>query len=1068
MVETIVQALYLEVSWEYTMFETFNIFVAALGIVLSRKSKDFVVTHARFLMILCTPLWILRAIKAFRGVPEYEDVLEESSVDLLFTNVVDPLTQIEVTLHYCFLMFHAISLVILEFFLMRAVRERRILRTWSHYLTALLLSLSSGTIYSNFNKMFWGVPAYVYAAALNTFCLCIFLGVFLMTFTLRKEEITCAENSESCIVNAKYRVFCSILPILISSIGPAFLSASLLLNVFAPTVPEAAPGLAENRKVLYEHMHLWTGFTIHPYFAFFALYIMHPTFRSAFLPCFERSKGTRMLYQGTRRSATGCVPVCGPQGHKFDPRPIQRIDMIDSEGLLRKKILERDQALKNIGSAESSFFLGNVELKLKCVHPTLDFFFNKKSKFSIRFVVAQMHHLGSFERDFEIAMLQLESITLKKGTYPTDPPAIVCHLLDGCAQKVLANLGDVERTLKNRVGDRPVQADHAMRQLIFILEPFQDVVSSAGDTRIFENLQTFMKVTRNEEILETRNFEGCCSLICNEILDEWMKDMQSRSQLQRASSFTNRTSNFFEIIPEADWAFYTFDLGLKLVREDKLFKYYHFDVSNMVKTLRPTPSKQGPIFPMRHRFIQKTEEPPPIAPPQNGNSVRRALDAVSLENKEEDVPAQPSNSATEETPPPKKPRLSATFVRKSVSKRKKPELISLSDDETNQNPPENEEMEESTRREYEKEDDVSEDETLLVFPPLQCRDKVTIYMSNLRALAEGELLNDAVIEFYLLYIKYYLMDEALRNRVHFFNSFLISTLATGIPPLSLSVSSNPTTLARKKLHVMPNYERVKNWTKKVDIFSKDYLVIPINDECHWLVIIVVNPGGCLVPVNDKPKSGEIGTYIVYFDSLPDFCGRRMRHLKTFVEFYLEFEFENKKKSGRFASEVALRFAPERIFTFRPRNVPLQKNFIDCGVYALYFVELFFRDNKLIPFEELNHFDWEEKFVAARDLQRFMRDKVFLKMMGFTSCKGRSRLERFEKAQGGGPTLEGNRKHRRHSVGSGDGPDKSLRLRRSYSVSGFEIFEDFNPAEFAGWAITKKARELGDTIVHFHF
>lgn len=38
------------------------------------------------------------------------------------------------------------------------------------------------------------------------------------------------------------------------------------------------------------------------------------------------------------------------------------------------------------------------------------------------------------------------------------------------------------------------------------------------------------------------------------------------------------------------------------------------------------------------------------------------------------------------------------------------------------------------------------------------------------------------------------------------------------------------------------HSRVKSWTKKVNIFEKDYLVIPINERSHWFLAIVCFPG----------------------------------------------------------------------------------------------------------------------------------------------------------------------------------------------------------------------------------
>lgn len=52
---------------------------------------------------------------------------------------------------------------------------------------------------------------------------------------------------------------------------------------------------------------------------------------------------------------------------------------------------------------------------------------------------------------------------------------------------------------------------------------------------------------------------------------------------------------------------------------------------------------------------------------------------------------------------------------------------------------------------------------------------------------------------------------------------------------------------------------MKRWTKRVDLFSLSYLVIPINAYKHWNSIIVVNPKA-LFSDPDECK-------IVYLDSM---------------------------------------------------------------------------------------------------------------------------------------------------------------------------------------------------------
>ena len=38
------------------------------------------------------------------------------------------------------------------------------------------------------------------------------------------------------------------------------------------------------------------------------------------------------------------------------------------------------------------------------------------------------------------------------------------------------------------------------------------------------------------------------------------------------------------------------------------------------------------------------------------------------------------------------------------------------------------------------------------------------------------------------------------------------------------------------------YDRVRKWTKKVNLFEKDFVVVPINEHAHWFVCVICYPG----------------------------------------------------------------------------------------------------------------------------------------------------------------------------------------------------------------------------------
>lgn len=103
--------------------------------------------------------------------------------------------------------------------------------------------------------------------------------------------------------------------------------------------------------------------------------------------------------------------------------------------------------------------------------------------------------------------------------------------------------------------------------------------------------------------------------------------------------------------------------------------------------------------------------------------------------------------------------------------------------------------------------------------------KTTVEWSDLERLDEGEFLNDNLISFYLRYLEQRLEDERpeLAKRVYFFNTFFFATLTN-------------THKGRKRF----NYEGVQKWTRSVDLFGYDYIIVPINEQAHWYLAIICN------------------------------------------------------------------------------------------------------------------------------------------------------------------------------------------------------------------------------------
>lgn len=121
------------------------------------------------------------------------------------------------------------------------------------------------------------------------------------------------------------------------------------------------------------------------------------------------------------------------------------------------------------------------------------------------------------------------------------------------------------------------------------------------------------------------------------------------------------------------------------------------------------------------------------------------------------------------------------------------------------------------------------------------------------------------------------------------------------------------------------YDRVKNNTKKIDIFSFKKLMFPVNIDKHWLLICY--------DVSSKN--------MFYYDSVS--LGKRDRVLKILNKLseYLTLEYSAKKNQTFNSSELC----------FIDGESPEQNNSYDCGVFTCINGELFSRGK---PSNNFNH------------------------------------------------------------------------------------------------------------------
>ncbi|XP_030284561.1 uncharacterized protein LOC115588248 isoform X4 [Sparus aurata] len=122
---------------------------------------------------------------------------------------------------------------------------------------------------------------------------------------------------------------------------------------------------------------------------------------------------------------------------------------------------------------------------------------------------------------------------------------------------------------------------------------------------------------------------------------------------------------------------------------------------------------------------------------------------------------------------------------------------------------------------------------LIQFPPPPLKGGITVTMEDLQCLDSGQFLNDVIIDFYLKYLLHKASDD-VTERSHIFSSFFYKQL-TRRDNASEGITKDACQRQRR-------HQRVKTWTRHVDIFKKDFLFVPVNQEAHWYLVVICFPG----------------------------------------------------------------------------------------------------------------------------------------------------------------------------------------------------------------------------------
>ncbi|XP_016954570.3 uncharacterized protein LOC108027574 isoform X2 [Drosophila biarmipes] len=178
----------------------------------------------------------------------------------------------------------------------------------------------------------------------------------------------------------------------------------------------------------------------------------------------------------------------------------------------------------------------------------------------------------------------------------------------------------------------------------------------------------------------------------------------------------------------------------------------------------------------------------------------------------------------------------------------------------------------------------SEDEVLVV------KFNMHIHRRDILSLKDTEWLNDEIINFYMCLLTDRSAKPELPN-VYAMNTFFVPRL------------------------LQAGHAGVKRWTRKVDIFSKDVIPVPVHcNGVHW----------CMAIIHLRNKT------IRYYDSM----GKPNQAVLNALEAYLREESLDKRKQPFDTSGFVIENVP---------NVPQQLNGSDCGVFSCMFAEYISRD-----------------------------------------------------------------------------------------------------------------------------
>ncbi|KAJ4701455.1 putative Cysteine proteinases superfamily protein [Melia azedarach] len=263
-------------------------------------------------------------------------------------------------------------------------------------------------------------------------------------------------------------------------------------------------------------------------------------------------------------------------------------------------------------------------------------------------------------------------------------------------------------------------------------------------------------------------------------------------------------------------------------------------------------------------------------------------------------------------------------------------------------------------------------------------DAVSISKRDVDLLQPDTFINDTIIDFYIKYLKNQIPADE-KHRFHFFNSFFFRKLA--------DLDKDPSSISDGRAA----FVRVRKWTRKVDLFGKDYIFIPVNFNLHWSLIIICHPGDVAAFKDEELDKLEKVPCILHMDSIKG----THAGLKNLVQSYLYEEWKERQKDA--SEDVSSKFLNLRFVSL---ELPQQENSFDCGLFLLHYLELFlaeapvcFSPFKLTTYSSFLNVNWFPPAEAS--LKRTLIERLIFGLLQNRSeeatsnvCHDKHQLSRF--------------------------------------------------------------------------